>query len=372
MTPSSIYPIALTMINGVGDMLARSLLQTIGDAAAVFSEKKQTLERIPGIGAVLAAEIKRPEVLRKAEQELAFIEKNNLSCYFIADPDYPFRLRECADAPVLFYFKGHADLDARHILSIVGTRHATEYGRELTEALLYDLSVDFPDLLIVSGLAYGIDICAHRNALRNGLPTVAVLAHGLDRIYPSVHRETAVEMLQHGGLLSDFPSGTQPDKPHFIRRNRIVAGLADATIVMESAEKGGSLITADLAFSYGREVFAFPGRVKDVHSAGCHRLIRENKAALITSAADLVALLGWDVPAASAPEVRQTELIFSDTFSQEELAPVWAAIRENGEIHTNRLVAALNMPVQKLSALLFELEIEGRIKSLPGNRYKVL
>lgn len=211
--------------------------------------------------------------------------------------------------PYTFYYKGTADLDAVRIISIVGTRHATEYGRAVTEELVQTLSLSFPDLLIVSGLAYGIDVCAHRSALRTGLPTVGVLAHGLDRIYPPAHRSTAVEMLQRGGgLLSDFPSGTEPDKPNFVKRNRIVAGLADATIVIESAEKGGSLITADIAFSYGRDVYAFPGRVSDLHSKGCNALIRQNKAGLITSATDLISALCWDVEKKAAPVPVQAEL----------------------------------------------------------------
>lgn len=237
MTDKRIYQIGLTMINGVGDILARHLLQALGEAEAVFTEKQQLLGRIPGIGSNIAAEIKRPEILQRAEKELAFIEKNNISCYYLTDTDYPVRLRECPDTPILFYFKGNTDLDATRIISIVGTRNATEYGRELTESLIKDLAKVIPDLLVVSGLAYGIDICAHRNALYNRLPTVAVLAHGLDRIYPSCHRNTAVEMLESGGLLTDFPSGTEPDRPNFLRRNRIVAGISDCTIVVESAEK---------------------------------------------------------------------------------------------------------------------------------------
>ena len=243
MTDNRIYQIGLTMISGVGDILARQLLQTCGDAEAVFTEKQQVLEKIPGFGSATAAAIKRPEVLLQAEKELVFIEKNQITCYFLTDENYPKRLKECTDAPVLLYFKGSADLNASRIISVVGTRHATEYGRAMTEELVQSLSYAIPDLLIVSGLAYGIDICAHRSALKVNLPTIGVLAHGLDRIYPSSHRSVAVEMLDHGGLLSEFHSGTEPDKPNFVRRNRIVAGMADATIVIESAEKGGSLIT---------------------------------------------------------------------------------------------------------------------------------
>lgn len=368
MTDNKIYQIGLTMINGVGDILSRQLLQALGDAEAVFTEKRQALEKIPGIGSITAAEIRRPEVLLRAEKELAFIEKNQISCYFLTDSDYPSRLKECADGPILFYFKGKANLDASRIISIVGTRHATEYGREQTEMLIKDLRASFPDLLIVSGLAYGIDICAHRSALKYQLPTVAVLAHGLDRIYPPSHRSSAVEMLEHGGLLTDFPSDTQPDKPNFIKRNRIVAGIADATVVVESAEKGGSLITADIAFSYGRDVYSFPGRISDMHSKGCNALIRQNKAGLITSASDLISALCWDVSMKSKATAIQTELFFPENGQSRQIQEI---IRERKEIHINQLAVAMDMPVHQLSTLLFELEMNGVIKASPGNIYKL-
>lgn len=369
MTDKRIYQIGLTMINGVGDILARQLLQTFGDAEAIFAEKRQNLEKIPGFGSLTAAAIKRPEVLLQAEKELAFIEKNQIACYFLTDKNYPKRLRECPDAPVLLYYKGNTDLNASRIISIVGTRHATEYGRAMTEELIQTLSASFPDLLIVSGLAYGIDVCAHRNALKYGLPTVGVLAHGLDRIYPPAHRSIAVDMLSHGGLLSDFPSGTEPDKPNFVKRNRIVAGLAEATIVVESAEKGGSLITADLAFSYGHDVYAFPGRVNDPHSKGCNALIRQNKAGLITSASDLVSALCWDVQPAPAPVPVQAELFFEE---DDRAGMVTKLLYEKGEMHIDQLAVALNLPVRELSTLLFELEMNGRVKALPGNLYKCM
>lgn len=367
MTDKQIYQLALTMINGVGATLARHLLQTCGEAEAVFAEKKQSLEKIPGIGSTLAAEIKRPEVLERARKEAAFIEKNRIVCYFLEEDSYPVRLKECPDAPLLFYFKGNADLNASHIVSIVGTRNATEYGRELTESLIRDLAVAFPDLLVVSGLAYGIDVCAHKSALLHSLPTVGVLAHGLDRIYPAAHRNTAAEMIEKGGLLTDFPSETQPDRAHFIKRNRIVAGLADTTVVIESAERGGSLITADIAFSYGRDVMSFPGRITDVHSKGCNELIRQNKAALITSAADLISLMRWDASPEKPKEPIQTELFFPENERNDLLL---ATIREHKEIHLNQLARITGLAVHKLSPLLFELEMNGKIKTLPGNIYK--
>lgn len=369
MTDPRIYQIGLTMINGIGDVLARHLLDTVGDAETIFRESPSALQKIPGISVSLAAEIKRPQVLLRAEQELVFTEKNRIRFYFFSDPDYPARLKECSDAPILFYFKGNADLNAPRILSIVGTRKATDYGKSLTESFIKELANCFPDTLIVSGLAYGVDICAHRCALKYHLPTVAVLAHGLDRIYPPLHRPTAVEMVQQGGLLTDFPTGTIPNKPNFIKRNRIVAGLSDATLVVESAEKGGSLITADIAFSYGRDVFAFPGRVHDLHSKGCHLLIRQNKAALITSADDLITALCWDVNLPNIPLPQQTQILFPGHPQNEKLT---AVLRENGEMHINQLAFKLGLPVHQVSSLLFQLEMDRVIRAFPGDRYKLI
>lgn len=367
MTDKQIYQIGLTMINGVGDILARHLLESVGDAEAVFTEKKQLLEKVPGIGSAHVSEIKRADVLLRAEKELSFARKNGISLYFLTDTNYPERLRECPDAPVLFYFKGNADLNAPRIISVVGTRRASAYGQELTENLLRELSARFPDLLVVSGLAYGIDICAHRNALRDQLPTVGVLAHGLDRIYPPAHRATAVEMLDRGGLLTDFPSGTNPDRQNFVRRNRIVAGLADTTIVIESAEKGGSLITADIAFSYGRDVYTFPGRVTDLNSKGCNQLIRQNKAGLITCADDLIMAMRWDIEQRTEALPLQTQLLFPENAEGDRII---AFLSQHKEAHINELSLALNLPVHQLSSLLFELELDGRVKSMPGSIYK--
>lgn len=356
------------MINGVGDILARNLMDELGDAEAVFKESARALSKIHGISSGIVSEIKRADLLCRAESELSFVEKNGISIYFYQDSNYPERLRECPDAPVLFYYKGAANLNSAHVISIVGTRNASSYGVEQTEQLLGDISKSFPGLLIVSGLAYGIDICAHRCALKYSLPTVAVLAHGLDRIYPSLHRTTAVEMLRDGGLLTDFPSGTNPDRQNFIKRNRIVAGLSEATIVIESAEKGGSLITADIAFSYGRDVFSFPGRVTDIHSRGCNNLIRQNKAELITCADDLISSMRWDVGLNAGELPKQTQLIFPDNGDDN---PIVSYLIQHKEAHINELSVSLGLPIQQLSTLLFELEMDGRIKSMPGSVYKL-
>ena len=367
MTDERIYQIGLTMIHGVGDTIARQLLQACGSAEAVFREKKQLLEQIPHIGSALSEAIQQPDVLKRAEQELLFAEKNHIRIFYWEDPDYPARLKECDDAPLLFYFKGNANLDAALVLSIVGTRQATSYGRDCVEEILRELSRRFPDLLVVSGLAYGIDICAHQQSLQCKLPTVGVLAHGLDRIYPSVHRSIAIQMLQQGGLLTDFPTGTEPDKPNFVRRNRIIAGLADATLVAESSDRGGSLITADLAFSYGRDVFAIPGRATDRHSRGCNKLIQQNKAALVTSAEDLILAMRWDVQEKPTQLPKQTQLLFPE---QEEKQQILDFLAVRKEAHINELALALALPVQQLNAILFEMELDGILKSMPGNRYK--
>ncbi len=369
MIHPKLYQIGLTMINGVGDILGRQLLQTVGSAEAIFTEKPSSLEKIPGIGRTLIAEIKQADVLKKAEKELDFINKNNISSFFLTDEDYPPRLRECGDAPLLFYFKGKADLNVRRVISIVGTRKVTEYGKDLTEKLISDLAAVFPDLLIISGLAYGVDIISHRNALKFDLPTVAVLAHGLDRIYPPVHRSTAIEMLSKGGLLTDFPSGTKPDKPNFIKRNRIIAGLADATVVIESAERGGSLVTADIAFSYGRDVYAFPGKISDIHSQGCNKIIRQNKAGLITSADDLITSLCWDTQIKQQEKLQQIQLLFSDN---EENNRILHILRERKEMHINDLAIEMDLPVYKLSTMLLELEMDGYIKAVPGSSYRLI
>ncbi|MDR3260934.1 MAG: DNA-processing protein DprA [Tannerella sp.] len=364
-----IYLIALTLMKGVGDVLTRHLLQYFGEAEAVFSVKKQLLEKTPGIGEFTAAKIveSRIDALKRAEQELSFIEKNKIRLYSILEEDYPTRLRECPDAPVVFYFKGDTDLNPSRILSIVGTRNVTDYGRELTNLLIKDLSETFPDLLIVSGLAYGIDVCAHRDALKNGLPTVGVLAHGLDRIYPAAHRNTAVEMLKRGGLLTDFVSGTNPNRENFLKRNRLIAGLSDATVVVESADRGGALVTADIAFSYGREVYTFPGRVSDERSKGCNRLIQTNKAGLITSSRDLILSLCWDTDAVIHTP-KQAKLPFKDEKPEH---PVLALLFDKGEVQINELAAAMQLPVHQLSPILFELEMAGQVKVLPGGVYKL-
>lgn len=245
-----LYQIALTQITGVGDIIGKNLLKIVGSEEAIFKSSKKALSSIQGISSNLAAEILNPEVIKKAEKELEFVRKNNIQTYFTTEEKYPKRLIDCIDSPILLYFKGNTDFNKEKLISIVGTRNSTHYGNSSCELFLSEVSQIIPDLLVISGLAYGIDICAHQAALKNGLSTIGVLAHGLDRIYPSAHRNTAIEMLERGGLLTEFASKTEPDKHNFVRRNRIVAGMVDAVLIMESNKKGGSLITAEIANSY--------------------------------------------------------------------------------------------------------------------------
>jgi DNA processing protein len=278
-------------------------------------------------------------------------------------------MKECIDAPIILYFRGNADLNAEKIVSIVGTRKASGYGREITEKLLYDFANAYPETLIVSGLAYGIDICSHKAALSNHLPTAGVLAHGLDRIYPDVHRNIAVEMLKHGGLLTDFMSETNPDRQNFVKRNRIVAGISDCTIVIESAEKGGALITASIADAYNKDVFAVPGKVTDNYSSGCNALIKYRKAALVTCADDVFRELCWDKAKGGKKTAIQKTLFVELTSDEQALTDLLA---KTESMQLNTLCVESNMPVAKLASLLFELEMKGVVRCMPGGLYRLI
>lgn len=368
ITDRTLYQIALTQINGVGVTLARSLMQAVGDEESVFKEPTRNLEKIPRISRRLIDEIRNPEVMKRAEAELRFVEKNGIETLFFTDSGYPQRLTNCIDAPVLLYAKGDTDFNREKVVSIVGTRNVTDYGQKFCRKFIKELSEQFPDLLIVSGLAYGADICAHRAALQNGLSTVAVLGHGLDRIYPAVHRKTAVDILENGALLTEFPSETNPDKHNFVKRNRIVAGMADAVVVIESGEKGGSLITADIANSYYREVFAVPGRATDAMSAGCNRLIADNKAVLLQDTKSFLDQLGWSTSAKPA-QPKQRELFLNLSEDEEK---VFNALNGTDGMQVNMLAIALNAPVSELFMTLLELEMKNIVQALPGGMYKLL
>lgn len=356
--------IALTMIPGIGPVIAKKLVLHCGSAEAVFREKRKLLETIPGIGKITAKLVADPHCRKKAEEELVRIEKAGVRMLYFTEPSYPSRLKHCYDSPPLLYYKGNADLNARRIVSIIGTRNITDYGTQLCEKLVNDLVAY--DVIVVSGLAYGVDICAHRASLANNLHTVGVLAHGLDDVYPRVHAGVAKKMIAQGGLLSDFPFGTNPDRENFPQRNRIVAGLADAVIVVESGERGGSMITAEFAMNYNRDVFAFPGRVGDPASAGCHKMIKRHKAALIDSAADVAYAMGWDEPVTARAAVQTT----LPTFTGDE-EKIVSALRGQGNVHIDEITLVAELPAGKVSALLLQLEFAGAVKSLPGKMFRL-
>ena len=364
------YKIGITLIKGIGNNLAKNLIAYVGSVEAVFSEKQQNLAKIPGIGEILSREIVSQNVLARAEQEIEFIIKNKINTSYFTDRDYPFRLKECADSPIMIYTKGNCDLNNGKFVGIVGTRNATETGKENCTKLIADLATMQPNTIIVSGLAYGVDICAHKVALDYNLPTIGVIGHGLDRIYPATHRPTAVKMLQDGALLTEYLSQTNPDRPNFVQRNRIIAGLCDATVVVESAAKGGALITAEAANDYNRDVFAFPGRVSDEWSAGCNALIKYNKASLIESAEDVLRFMNWEKQDSKSISNIQTAL-FLDLSDEEQT--IVTMLRQNPEgIQLNELAIQLEKPISKISSMLLEMEFKGVLKCLPGNMYKII
>lgn len=369
MTDKSLYQIALTCIKGVGVTHARNIMQVMGDEEAVFKGSKSELAAIPGISKRLIEEIRNPGVLKRAQKELEFVTRNKLNIHFFTEKKYPQRLTSCIDAPIILYSKGDTEFNRQKIISIVGTRNATRYGYEFCNQFVKEISTKCPNVQIVSGLAYGVDICAHRAALKNDLSTVAVLAHGLDRIYPHLHRQTAIDMMAKGAVLTEFPSETNPDKHNFVRRNRIVAGMADAVIVIESSSKGGSLITADIANSYFREVFALPGRHNDKMSIGCNKLISENKALLLQSTEHFMNHMGWDnnKPEIEAP--KQRELFLEFTKEEEK---IYIALQKNGVMQVNALSIELNVPVTELFMTLLEMEMKNIIESLPGGMYQLI
>lgn len=344
-------------------MTAKKLIAYCGSAEAVFREKKGTLLRIPGIGKASADALAKQNVLKRAEEEISFASKNNIRCLYYLSREYPARLKNCIDSPVILYFKGNADLNQARIISMVGTRKATTYGRYMCEKIIAGLTDLQP--LVVSGLAYGIDTCSHREALYAGLQTAGVLAHGLDRVYPYQNKGLAMKMLDQGGLITDFVSYTNPDRENFPKRNRIIAGLCDALLVVESAITGGALITANIANSYNRDVFAIPGKVGDPFSEGCNFLIRTNKAALVQSGGDIKYLMGWDTEKQKSTS-RQTKL-FRDLTGEEE--NVIAVLRENGNTGIDIIVSRSGFSPTKTASILLNLEFEGLVRSLPGKVY---
>ena len=367
------YAMALTRLTNFNFQQALELYKAVGSAQQIYEHRNEIGDVVKEASPRLKEALKNwSEAMKRAEFELKFMQEHQIRAITFNDDDYPQRLSECADAPIVVYYRGNADLNQSKIINIVGTRQCTQYGKDLIRRFMSDLRKMCPQMLVVSGLAYGVDICAHREALNNDYETVAVLAHGLDQIYPYRHRDMAIKMLSHGGLLTEFMSQTNADKSNFVRRNRIVAGMSDSCIVVESAAKGGGLITAEIAQSYDRAVFAFPGAVGMTYSEGCNNLIRDNVAALITSAEDFVKAMGWQDEAlrqrAHAEGIERN--LFVDLSPEE--SSIVSLLQETNDLQLNILSVRTGIPIGQLTALLFQLEMKGVVKPLAGGMYHLL
>lgn len=366
-TNDKLYQIALTLIPKIGDVLVRQLISYCGSAEQAFKTPVSKLLKIPNVGQVIAQNIQDKSVLENAWQIIQEVDKQAVELLFYTDKNYPNRLKQLYDSPVLLYYKGKADLNAQKTVAIVGTRQSTEYGKQTTENIIQELSSYNP--LIISGLAYGIDIVAHKSCLKSNVPTIGVMASGIDLIYPYQHKNTSIQMQEIGGILTEQTFGTQPDPRFFPQRNRIIAGMADVTIVVEAAIKGGALITAEYANNYHRDVFAVPGQIGKSFSEGCNKLIKENKAQIFTGLKDVVEALNWDIEGHELANHKNAELDFSN-FTEEESA-VMALLHKNQEMHIDDLAWKAQIHVAKLSSLLLNLEFQGHIRSLVGKKYRI-
>ena len=369
----TLYAVALTRINYFNVATSLQLYRKLGSATTIMEHRHDIRAVLPDATPRLIKALKDiSDAMRRAEKELEFDESHRIKPLVFNDDDYPQRLRECEDAPLVVYYRGTADLNKQRIISVVGTRHCTVYGQEIISKFISQLKELCPDVLVVSGLAYGVDIQAHRNALKNGFETVGVLAHGLDYLYPTAHRDTATEMLKQGGLLTEFMTSTNADKINFVRRNRIIAGTADATIVVESAAHGGGLITADIANSYGREVFAFPGNIGMPYSEGCNNLIRDNKAALITSAEDFVKTMGWeqDAKLKKAREKGIERQMFPELTDDE--TRIVNTLQHTNDLQANIISVKCGLPISTVASTLFNLELKGIVRLYAGGVYHLI
>jgi DNA processing protein len=366
MQTDLLYQLALTLVPHIGCVQTKILIQHFGTAENIFKAKKFELEQIEGIGQIRARSIKRFTDFSKAEKESAFIEKFKIQPFFFTDEKYPQRLLNCYDSPSLLFYKGNADLNCSKVIAVIGTRRNSEYGKQVTEELIGYLAAF--NVLVISGLAFGIDAIAHKAALKNNLLTVGVLAHGLDKLYPSEHTYIAKEMIQQGGLLTEFRSDSKPDKHNFPVRNRIVAGMADAVIVVETGIKGGSIITAELANGYNKDVFAFPGKTTDHKSAGCNHLIKTNKAALITDAQQLSEWLGWTIRPRSSFDSRFSQKKLFVELSENETI-IMDMLKEKQTMHIDELNIRSNINASAVAAAILNLELQGIISLLPGKMY---
>lgn len=368
-----IYTMALTRIGFFNFQTMLELYRQMGSGSEIFEHRGDIQDIVPDCSPRLAAALKDwSEPLRRAEEEMEYCHDHGIAIYCLGDGKYPQRLAECADAPIVLYYKGEANLNKRNVINIVGTRHCTTYGADVIARFTRELKSLCPDVLIVSGLAYGVDVNAHRRALDNGFETVGVLAHGLDYLYPHVHKPIANEMVGHGGLLTEFMTNTKADKPNFIRRNRIVAGMSDACILIESAARGGGLITAGIAQSYSRDVFAVPGRLGDKYSEGCNRIIRDNIATMLTSAEEFVKAMGWENDSRRTGAMAKgiERQLFPELTAEQRL--IVDVLTKTDDLQINIIATKTNMPIHKVAALLFEMEMLGVVKPLAGGTYHLL
>ncbi|MEO6814944.1 MAG: DNA-processing protein DprA [Ginsengibacter sp.] len=366
MQDDLLYQIALTLIPNIGDVHAKALVNHFGSAEAIFHATKKELGSLEGIGSVRASSIKNFTDFKRGEEEIDFVKKYKIKTLFISEKDYPQRLLNCYDSPPLLYYKGNADLNSSKIIAIVGTRNHNDYGKNICEKLIEELTNE--DILIVSGLAFGIDSIAHRMSLKNNLRTVGVLAHGLDMVYPAQNASMAKQMVKNGGLLTEFKNNTKPERQNFPSRNRIVAGLSDCIVVVETGLKGGSLITAELGNGYNKDVFAFPGRVSDSKSEGCNYLIKNNKAALITCAEDLLLNMGWKQNKKTSVK-KQRELFIEFTADEKIIVDI---LQLEEQVHIDELYFKSKLSSSAVAQALLMLEMQGILSSLPGKMYKLV
>ncbi len=350
----------LQKTKSIGTILAKKLINTVGDVRLLFKERPQTLQKIHGVGALIVKHLRDESKLKLVDTEIQYILDNNIKYSYFLDREYPQNLKQCIDAPILFFQEGNIDFSNNKILSIVGTRNMTSYGRGFCNQLINDLAEYDP--IIVSGLAYGVDICAHKAAIENRLQTIAVLAHGLEQIYPKSHKKYIRQIYERGGVMTEFWHQEDPMREHFLQRNRIVAGLSQATVVIESAEKGGSLVTADIANSYNREVFAVPGKSTDIYSKGCNELIKKCKAQLITSSEDLASMLNWDTKITSSKKIQKQLFIELDHLEQK----VYDYLQHKEGQLLDVIALECNISTFRLASTLLQLELKGLVKPLPG------
>ena len=368
-----LYNIALTRIGHFSLASALHLYRTLGSGEEIFLHRNDIQDILPDCSPRLIDNLKDwSEPLKRAEVELEFCRNNNIRVLCLGDDDYPKRLEDCADAPLVMYYKGNANLNQSRVINIIGTRHCTTYGADFIRRFIHDLKALCPEVLVVSGLAYGVDINAHQQALAVGYETVGVVAHGLDYLYPAAHKDVAREMVSHGGLLTEFMTCTNADKGNFVRRNRIVAGMSDACILIESAAHGGGMITAGIAFDYGREGFALPGRVGDHFSTGCNNAIRDNKAMLLTSAEDFVKAMGWEDDALRIEAQKKgiERQLFPDLSPEQQR--IVDVLTKSNDLQLNQLSVKTGIPIGDITSILFQMEMMGVVKPMAGGNYHLL